>query len=67
MAPITSAHGDERDKPIYVVDLELEGMSFPRISVVGDDYPIVLIGRDVLNEMTALFEGSLRQFVIARP
>lgn len=65
--PVTSAHGDEKDKPLFVADLEFEGLSFPAVSIIGDDYPIALVGRDLLNELNSAFEGPARQFAVTRP
>jgi predicted aspartyl protease len=64
---VSSAHNDERDKPLCVANLDIGGIQFPAFPVVADSYPIALIGRDVLNELNALFEGPAQQFVLNRP
>lgn len=65
--PVSSAHGDEKEKPMFVADLEFEGLRFAAASVVGDDYPIALIGRDILNDLDSTFLGPARRFSVVRP
>ena len=65
--PVVSAHGDEREKPVFVADLEFEGLRFELTSIVGDDYPIALIGRDILNDLDSTFQGPARRFFVTRP
>jgi hypothetical protein len=65
---VTSAHGTEKVLPVFVADLEFDGIAFPTVPVVGDeDYPIALIGRDLLNDPDSIFEGPARRFAVTRP
>jgi len=52
---------------VFVADLEFEGLRFEAVSVVGDDYPIALIGRDILNDLDSTFLGPTQQFSVIRP
>jgi predicted aspartyl protease len=65
--PVSSAYGDEREKPVFVADLEFEGLRFDAVSVLGEDYPVALIGRDILNDLNSTFLGPAQQFSIVRP
>lgn len=64
---ITSSHGETTDRPVYVANLDVEGLTFPATWVVGDDYPIALIGRDVLNDLIAHFDSPARTFELQLP
>lgn len=61
------ADGDTRPEPVYSVDLELEGIRFPAASVVADEYPVALVGRDLLNELNTSLQGPAGIFTAARP
>jgi len=63
---IRNADGSERESPVYVADLEFERLSFPAVSVVGSELPIALVGRDILNELVAGFDGPALTFSLAR-
>jgi len=63
----TTARNDTVERPVYVANLELEGFTFPTTWVVGDDYPIALVGRDVLKELIARFDGPSQLFDLQRP
>jgi predicted aspartyl protease len=62
-----SSHGDTAERSVYVANLRFGGFDFPATWVVGDNYPIALIGRDVLNELIARFDGPARSFDLQRP
>lgn len=64
---ITGADGSTRPKPVYPVDLEFEGIRFLAASVVADEYPLALVGRDLLNELNTSLQGPARIFTTARP
>lgn len=64
---ITSAHDEDEDKPVFAVNLAFEGIDFPASSVVVDEFPIALIGRDLLNDLNSNFEGPARRFAVVRP
>jgi predicted aspartyl protease len=61
------AHNRTRESPVYYAHLEFAGFEFPAVLVVGEDYPIALIGRDVLNELITTLNGPARAFEFARP
>lgn len=64
---ITSAHGVTKEKPVYLVDLEFQGLQFPQIEVVGDDFAVALIGRDLMNQLNTELLGPNGQFTVVRP
>ena len=41
----------------YRVDVSFEGFSFPDLMVTSTSYDVILIGRDALNSLTAIFDG----------
>jgi len=63
----TTSHNETAERPVYVANLRFEGFSFPATWVIGDEYPIALIGRDVLNEIIARFDGPGRSLDLHRP
>jgi predicted aspartyl protease len=50
-----------------VADIEFEGIQFPAVSILADEYPIALIGRDLLNELNTMLEGPAQRFSLTRP
>jgi len=67
VVPVTSSHGETVDRPVYVANLTFDGLAFPATWVVGDDYPLALIGRDVLNDLIAEFDGPARAYELQQP
>ena len=65
--PTVGSHGDTKERPVYVANLTLGGFAFPVTWVVGDDYPVALIGRDVLNDLVARFDGPAQTFELHQP
>ena len=63
----TSPHGDTHTRPVYVANIRFEGLEFPATWVVGDAYGFALIGRDILNELIACFDGPGLSFGLQRP
>jgi predicted aspartyl protease len=51
----------------YHVDIYFEGFNFPDLMVTSTPYPVVLIGRDALNDLIATFDGPAGQFDLVRP
>ena len=51
----------------YVADVFFEGLNFPDLLISCTPYPVVLIGRDALNDLLAVFDGPRRQFTVIRP
>jgi predicted aspartyl protease len=62
-----TARGDTAERPVYIANLRFEGIAFPATWVVSDDYAIALIGRDVMNELIARFDGPGRIYELQRP
>lgn len=55
---IRSQWGEARTVKMYIVDVEVEGINFPGIWVVGDDRgDEVVLGRNLLNRMRILLDG----------
>lgn len=65
--PTTSAKGVTTERPVYVANLTFQGLNFPTTWMVGDDYAIALVGRDVLNELIARFDGPALSFDLHQP
>lgn len=64
---VEDANGGSETRAVYVADLELEGFVFRALPMAATDYPIVLIGRDVLNDLTATFDGPAQEFSLRHP
>lgn len=63
----TTSGGETDERPVYAVDVTFEGFTFPDTWVLSDDYPIALIGRDLLAEFIACFDGPAQSFDLRRP
>lgn len=62
---IRSQWGEARTVKMYVVDVEVEGINFPGIWVVGDDRgEEVILGRNLLNRMRILLDGLAEEIEI---
>lgn len=59
--------GEWRPAPLYVVDVAFGGLTFPALPVGGTAYPIVLIGRDILNDLIVTFDGPGLTFTFTLP
>jgi len=64
---IGDASGDWNSRPVYTVQVEFEGLLFTRVPVAAINFPVVLIGRDILNDLVVTFDGPRRTFTISRP
>lgn len=64
---VIDANGNSQDRPVYVVNAEFEGFTFDFVEVVGSDYPIALVGRDVLNELITTLNGPASVVDFVRP
>lgn len=51
----------------YVADVELDGLSFQTLEVVGSQLSIALIGRDILNTLLAEFNGPTLSYSLSSP
>jgi predicted aspartyl protease len=61
------AHDRREESPLFYADLEFAGFEFPGILITGGEYPVALIGRDVLNELITTLNGPARVFEFVRP
>jgi hypothetical protein len=52
---------------LYAADVEFEGLAFTTIEVLGSPLPIALVGRDILNQLVARFDGPGLSFSLQRP
>ena len=62
---VTSANGQEEERPIFKADLSFLDFSFndhPMVSLERRNY--MLIGRDIMNRYRATFDGPSLQFSI---
>jgi predicted aspartyl protease len=58
---IRSHWGEWRSVQLFLVDLELDGLRLPDISVVGDEQgDEIVLGRNVLNRLRLLLDGPAR-------
>jgi predicted aspartyl protease len=64
---VKGATGAWESRPLYAVDISFGGLAFPSVVVMAIDYPVVLIGRDILNDLVVTFDGPNATFTIAKP
>jgi predicted aspartyl protease len=64
---VGDANGGWKSSPIYKADLTFGGLSFPALPVGGIEFPIVLIGRDILNDLLVTFDGPGLTFTFSQP
>jgi len=64
---IRGANDYEVDADTYVVNLRLGSLEFQYIEVAAPDVDDVLIGRDLLATLLAMFDGPGQQFELTRP
>jgi predicted aspartyl protease len=51
----------------YHADISFEGLNFPDLTITSTPYPVVLVGRDALNELIATFDGPASRFGLVKP
>lgn len=66
-ARTTDAHGRTEICPLYAANVSIEGFTFPSLPVVSSPLDIALIGRDILNELVAEFDGPSLNVSLERP
>ena len=59
--------GASHDVVVYRVDVELDGMIFPRVEALAIGRPYVLVGRNVLRALVVRFDGPREQLDLRRP
>lgn len=55
------------DAPMYVADIQFDGFVVRRLAITITKHAAILIGRDVLNEYIATFDGPRGQFTLQEP
>lgn len=59
---IRSHWGEWRSVDLYTVDIEVAGLRFPAVEVVGDERSDeIILGRNFLNWLTLLLDGPSRR------
>ena len=59
--------GTPRDAVVYRVDVELDGLVFPRVEALAIDRGYVLVGRNVLRRLIVRLDGPGEQLDLRRP
>ena len=63
---VRGATGVWESRPLYAVDIRFGGLVFSSVVVMAIDYPVVLIGRDILNDLVVTFDGPNETFTITK-
>ena len=59
---IRSHWGERRRVHLYRIDIKIDGITLPGVTVVGDPFDNeVVLGRDVLNKLRLLLDGPAHQ------
>lgn len=58
----TNANGSKSTSRTYVADVEFDGRHYRTIEVIGSLLRIVLVGRDILNNLVAEFDGPSSEY-----
>lgn len=53
----TNADNRKTTSRLYLADVEFDGRTYPMLEVTGSALPFALIGRDILNDLVAEFDG----------
>ena len=59
--------GTVQEATVYRVDLEIDGLVFPRIEALPTARPYVLVGRNVLRRLVVRLDGPREKLDIGRP
>ena len=59
--------GAPHDVVVYRVDVEVDGMVFPRVEALAIGHPYVLVGRNVLRALVVRFDGPRERLDLRRP
>jgi hypothetical protein len=59
--------GAPRDVVVYRVDVEINGLVFPRVEALAIARPYVLVGRNVLRALVVRLDGPREQLDLRRP
>jgi hypothetical protein len=58
--------GAPRDVVVYRVDVEIDGLVFPRVEALAVARPYVLVGRNVLRSLVVRLDGPHEQLDLRR-
>jgi predicted aspartyl protease len=64
---ILDVNGGKTTQSTYVANLAFNGLEFPTVEVAGAPYAIVLIGRDILEQLVVTFDGPNQTFTLSKP
>ena len=59
--------GTAHDVVVYRVDLEIDGLVFPRVETLAVGRPYVLVGSNVLRALVVRLDGPREQLDVRRP
>ena len=62
-----NADDSEVTQPSYKAEVSFEGMDFELIEVVSSEFPLALVGRDILNGLITHLDGPAQEFSVTRP
>lgn len=63
---VEDANGGSQERDVFVADLDFHGFSVTALPVAATDFPVILIGRDVLNDLVAELNGPPLTFTLSR-
>lgn len=61
---IEDANGGSQEQDVFAVDLEFHGFSIPALPVASTDFPVILIGRDILSNIVTELHGPAQTFTL---
>lgn len=59
---VEDANGGSRQQDVFVVDLAFHGFVVTALPVAATDFPVILIGRDVLSDLVTELNGPTQIF-----
>ena len=59
--------GAAQEVVVYRVDVEIEGLLFPRVEAIAVNRPYVLVGRNVLRTLVVRLDGPRERLDLRRP
>ena len=64
---VEDANGGARAQDVFVTDMEFHGFAVRALPVAATDYPVILIGRDVLNDLVTELNGPGQTLTLTGP
>ena len=62
---IEDANGGLQEQDVFAVDLDFHGFTIQALPVAATDFPVILIGRDILNGQVTELNGPAQTFTLA--